>query len=141
MGLTRSSLWKVTTSGEICVVRETQGIERWVFWVEVCRDESATDYLYAAGGFEGLLGVTRDVRVECETCGAVSSPSDVEIDEGTSSVLPMRRQAKWLTAQWLTDRRVIGNTRPAPMHLALVRRRWRSTQCSSRPDQTPVQVY
>lgn len=36
-------------------------------------------YLYAAGGFEGLLGVTRDGRVECETCGAVSSPSDVEM--------------------------------------------------------------
>lgn len=35
--------------------------------------------LYAAGGFEGLLGVTQDGDVECETCGAVSSPSDVEM--------------------------------------------------------------
>ena len=34
---------------------------------------------YSEGGFDGLFGVTRDGLVECHSCGATSSPSDVEM--------------------------------------------------------------
>jgi hypothetical protein len=35
--------------------------------------------LYAAGGFDGPFGVTNDGRVECQTCGTVSNPSEIEM--------------------------------------------------------------